>query len=219
MYHHISVPSRGADTVRRDLSVSPENFEAQLRYLKQAGYQSITMQDLVYHLTLGWPLPEKPVLLTFDDGYRDVYTQAFPLLQKYGFLATVFLVTAPIDQENPDYLSWDQVTEMSRAGIEFGAHTYTHPDLRDKPVDYIIWQVVGSQEAIAARIGQPVRYFSYPSGAYDQTVVDVLRSAHFWAAVTTNTRVWHTSDGLFELGRIRIRGSDSLARFQEKLER
>ncbi len=218
MYHHIATPPPGADAIRRDLSVSPARFEEQLRYLKGAGYTSITLRDLIYHMALGWPLPERPVILTFDDGYRDAYTFAYPLLKKYGFVGTFFLVTAPIDQENPEYLAWEHVVRMHEGGMEFGAHSYTHPDLRGKTVDYIVWQVVGSKEAIEARIGEPVRFFAYPSGLYDQLVVDVLRSAHFWGAVLTHNTDPIRSDNLFCIPRIRIRGSDTLDSFIRKVE-
>lgn len=218
MYHHIATPPPDADAVRRDLSVSPARFEEQLRYLREAGYTSITLRDLVYHLALGWPLPERPIILTFDDGYRDAYTYAYPLLKKYGFVGTFFLVTAPIDQGNPEYVSWAQVVRMHEGGMEFGAHTYTHPDLRGKTVDYIVWQVVGSKEAIEARIGEPVRFFAYPSGRYDRLVVDVLRSAHFWGAVTTHNSSAVRSDNLFRIPRIRIRASDTLQSFIRKVE-
>ena len=80
MYHHIADPPPDADPIRRDLSVSPQAFEAQLRYLVRAGYQPITLRDLIYHLTLGAPLPEKPIILTFDDGYEDNYTNAYRYL-------------------------------------------------------------------------------------------------------------------------------------------
>lgn len=218
MYHHIATPTPGADAIRRDLSVSPARFEEQLRYLKGAGYTSITLRDLVYHMALGQPLPERPVILTFDDGYRDAYTFAYPLLKKYGFVGTFFLITAPIDQEHPEYLAWEHVVRMHEGGMEFGAHTYTHPDLRGKTVDYIVWQVVGSKEAIEARIGEPVRFFAYPSGLYDQQVVDVLRSAHFWGAVLTHNSDPIRSDNLFCIPRIRIRGSDTLDAFARKVE-
>lgn len=218
MYHHIATPPPDANAIRRDLSVSPARFEEQLRYLKGAGYTSITLKDLVYHMALGWPLPERPVILTFDDGYRDAYTFAYPLLKKYGFVGAFFLVTAPIDQENPEYLAWEHVVRMYEGGMEFGAHSYTHPDLRGKSVDYIVWQVVGSKEAIEARIGEPVRFFAYPSGLYDQLVVDVLRSAHFWGAVLTQDSNPVRSDSLFYIPRIRIRGSDTLPSFIRKVE-
>ena len=106
---------------------------------------------------------------------------------------------------------------MSAAGIEFEAHTYTHPDLRNKSVDYIVWQVIGSKEAIEERTGKTVRFLSYPSGYYDQRVVDVLRSAHFWGAVAIEVGTHQFSDQTFRLRRIRVRGGDDLSRFVEKL--
>lgn len=217
MYHYISVPPPDADVYRRDLSVSPAGLEQQLRYLADNGYSAITLKDLVYHLTLGYPLPEKPVILTFDDGYRDNFFHAYRLLRRFNFTATFFLVTSFIDENRPEHLTWGQVRVMHQGGMEFGSHTFTHPDLRGQSVDYLVWQIVGSQEAIAERIGEPVRFFAYPAGYYDQQVIDVLRSAGFWAAVTTQQGAEHTTDGLFELERIRVRGDDTLEQFVAKL--
>jgi len=217
MYHYVSEPPPDADTYRRDLSVTPENFEQQLRYLTDNGYTTITLKDLVYHLTLGDPLPERPVILTFDDGYRDNFLHAYRLLRRYNHVGTFFVVTGFIDENRPEYLTWGQVRVMQRGGMDFGSHSYTHPDLRDQTIDYLVWQIVGSQEAIAARIDEPVRFFSYPAGSYDQQVIDVLRSAGFWAAVTTQQGNWHTSDHMFELKRIRVRGDDSWEQFVAKL--
>lgn len=188
-----------------------------MRYLVRTGYRPITLRDLVYHLTLGAPLPEKPIVLTFDDGYEDNYTNAYPLLKKYGFVGTFFIVTEPVDSERAGYMSWAQIEIMSTNGMEIGAHSYTHPDLRDKPMDYIIWQAVAPKEAIEARIQQPVRFFSYPSGRYDEQVVNVLRSANFWGAVTIETGTYQSSQRPFELRRIRVRGSDTLNMFAQKL--
>jgi peptidoglycan/xylan/chitin deacetylase (PgdA/CDA1 family) len=217
MYHHIAVPPPDADDVRRDLSVTPQDFEEQLRYLKKAGYHPITLRDLIYYLTIGQRLPRKPIILTFDDGYLDNYIHAYPLLRKYGFVGTFFLVTAPIDEGHEEYLSWDQVKEMSVDGMEFEPHTYTHPDLRGQPVDYVVWQIMASKEAIEERTGKTARFFAYPSGKYDQQVVDVLRSAYFWGAVTMNQGDWQLSEEPFELKRIRTRGDDTLEDFIIKL--
>jgi peptidoglycan/xylan/chitin deacetylase (PgdA/CDA1 family) len=213
MYHYISEPPPDADIYRRDLSVSPDNFEAQLAWLKDEGYQSITLTDLVYHLRLGWPLPDKPVILTFDDGYRDNYTNAFPLLKKYGFVSTFFLVTAPIDNGDPAYLSWNMVRRMHRAGMDFQPHSYRHFDLRDKPLDFVVFEIVAAKEAVEARTGETARFFAYPAGGYDEQTVAVLRSAYFWGAVVTSQGVDHSSDGLFELLRLRVRGEHTLEDF------
>jgi len=213
MYHYISEPPAGADIYRRDLSVSPANFEAQLAWLRNQGYEGITLTDLVYHLALGWPLPEKPVILTFDDGYRDNYTHAFPLLKKYGYPGTFFLITRAIDYGDPVYLSWDMVKEMHGAGMDFQPHGYRHRDLHGKDVDFLVYEIVGSKEAVEARTGETAHFFSYPSGRYDQQTVAVLQSAFFWGAVITEQGTTHTSDDLFELNRVRMRGDHSLQDF------
>lgn len=218
MYHYISQPPADADIYRLDLSVTPTNFELQVAWLRSQGYESITLQDLVYHLTLGWQLPDKPVIFTFDDGYRDNYVNAFPVLKKYGYVGTFFLVTQPIDNGDPAYLSWDMVKEMHQAGMDFQPHGYRHFDLRGKNVDLLVYEIVGAKEAIEARTGQTSRFFSYPSGSYDDQTVAVLRSAYFWGAVVTQQGDTHTSDHLFELSRVRVRGEHTLGDFIELLD-
>ncbi|MBC7241338.1 MAG: polysaccharide deacetylase family protein [Anaerolineae bacterium] len=218
MYHHIADPPAGAKAVERDLSVSPARFEEQLRHLRDAGYQSISTVDLVYHLTLGTSLPAKPVIITFDDGYRDIYTNAFPLLRAYGFTATVYVITDFVDRGLTPYLTWPQIEEMYAAGIEFGAHSRDHPDLRRRSYDFLVWQILGPKQTLEAHLPAPVRTFSYPSGGYDQHVIDVLRSAHYWCAVTAEQGATHSSDGLFTLSRIRVRRADTLETFRKKLE-
>jgi peptidoglycan/xylan/chitin deacetylase (PgdA/CDA1 family) len=218
MYHYVSEPPADADIYRRDLSVTPTNFEAQLAWLQSHGYESITLTDLVYHLARGWPLPDKPVILTFDDGYRDNYTNAFPLLQEYGYTGIFFLVTGPIDFENPDYLTWDMVEEMHRAGMDFQPHSYRHLDLRGAGTDFLVFEILAPKEAIQARTGETPRFYAYPSGRYDDRTIAVLKSANYWAAVITEQGATHTSDGLFELDRVRVRGRHSLEDFENLMD-
>ncbi len=207
MYHYVSIPPAGADSVRRDLSVTPQRFEEQLLYLREAGYTCITLYDLALALQIGQPLPAKPVVITFDDGYRDNYTQAFPLLRQYGFAATFFLITKPIDEGQADYVTWEQVIEMDAAGMNMEAHGYTHSDLRGRDVDYLVWQVLGAKEAIEARTHKPVRFFAYPSGKYDEQTMRVLHSANYWGAVTITNGITQRSERVFQLDRVRVRGS------------
>lgn len=217
MYHHVSDPDPTADAIRRDLSVSPENFEAQLRYLIERGFEPVTLESLVTYLQLGHPLPENPVILTFDDGFKDQYTNAYPLLRKYGFEGTFFVITRFADEERPEYLSWSEIERLHADGMEIGSHSYTHPSLAGKSFDYVVWQVLGSREAIEARTQEPVRFFSYPSGQYDQLTIDVLRSAGYWGAVTVESGSTQTSDRPFEFKRIRVRGSYDLGDFDHWL--
>ncbi len=214
MYHHVAAPPPDADAIRRDLSVSPQAFEEQLRYLVGAGYQPITLRQLAMHLQTGRPpLPKKPVVLTFDDGYRDNYTHAYPLLKEYGFVATFFILSGPIDFGDKEYMTWEQIELMSADGMEIGDHSYSHPDLAGQPLDFITWQILAPKEAIEAHTGQEVRSFCYPAGSYDQTVIEVLKATHFWGAVTTQVGVRQSSEQLFELKRVRVHSDYSLAQF------
>jgi len=213
MYHHVAVPPPDSDAIYRDLSVSPTNFEGQLRYLIENGYQPITLSDLIMHLQVGQPLASKPVVLTFDDGFRDQYTNAYPLLKRYGFVATFFIITGFVDEGRDEYMSWAEIELLHANGMEIGSHSYTHPGLRGKSFDYIVWQVLGSKEAIEARTHEAVRFFSYPSGQYDQRVIDVLRSAGYWGAVTVEAGSLQSSQHPFELRRIRVRGGYLLRHF------
>ncbi|MFQ5594419.1 MAG: polysaccharide deacetylase family protein [Anaerolineae bacterium] len=206
MYHYISELPLGADEIRIGLSVTPADFEAHLQYLKENGYHTISLHQLLLNLTRGEPLPANPIILTFDDGYRDNYENAFPLLQKYGFTATFFLITNFIDEERPAYVTWDQVKRLAQAGNEIGAHTRDHPDLRGKDIDFLVWQILGSKEAIQNGAGITPRFFSYPSGKYDGNVIAVLASAHYWGAVTVKQGIHQSSETTFELQRIRIDG-------------
>lgn len=207
MYHYISEPPPDADKYRVDLSVPPAQFEAHLQMLQAQGYITISSQDLVYYLTRGVPLPPHPVWLTFDDGYLDNYTNAFPLLQKYGMRGSFFIITDFVTAERPGYMTWPQLQEMVAAGMEIGSHSRDHPDLSGRTIDYLVWQALGSQEAIVAHLGITPRAVAYPAGRYDEQTIAVFRSAHFWAGLTTHQGDEHTTDGLFELKRIRVRGS------------
>jgi peptidoglycan/xylan/chitin deacetylase (PgdA/CDA1 family) len=217
MYHYISDAPNGADRVRRDLSLSGADFELQLRYLANEGYHSVSLQDLVMHIQRGAALPERPIVLTFDDGYKDAYTVAFPLLKKYGFTGTFFVFTKPVDEENRDYLSWREIELMSAAGMEFGSHSYSHPDLKGKPVKFTAREIVDSRGQIEAHINRPVRFFCYPSGSYDKKVARAVKDAGYWGAVTIRQGIDHSADNLLELTRIRVRGGDGLERFDALL--
>jgi len=218
MYHYISPLPSDADRYRLDLTVLPENFEAQLQYLSEAGYHAITLSDLYLHFTQGYPLPEKPIVLTFDDGYADAYEIAFPLLLEYGFTGTFFVLATPPHFEAPGYMTWSQMKEMSDAGMEIQAHGRDHIDMRGLSNDYLVYQILGIQEAIHTHTGELPRFFCYPSGRYDDSVITVLKSAGYWGAVTTEWGQTHTLDNFFVMSRLRISGHDTLGSYIAKLE-
>ena len=218
MYHYVSPLPPNPDDYRLDLTVVPEDFVTQLQYLAEAKYHTITLSDLYLHLTQGYPLPEKPIVLTFDDGYADAYDVVFPLLLDYDMTGTFFVLATPTHFEAPEYMTWDQMKKMSDAGMEIQSHGRDHVDLRGRSNDYLIYQILGIQEAIRDHTGQLPRFFCYPSGQYDDNVIAVLKSAGYWGAVTTAWGKTHTAEGIFVMSRVRIRGNDTLGSFISKLE-
>ncbi len=213
MYHYISTPPADADIYRQDLSVTPTRFHAQMAYLAAHGYHVISLYDLNLALRWGAPLPPNPVILTFDDGYRDAYTEAFPILQEFGYTATFFVITTRLDEGHPAYLSWSQAQEMIRAGMSIESHTKDHVDLRSRDQSFLAYQVLGSIESIEAHTGRRPQFFCFPAGHWDEGVLDVVRASGLWAAVTTEGGVDHTTDENLLLPRVRISGDTDLATF------
>ncbi len=215
MYHYVSEPPEDADAYRLDLSVPPELFAAQLDRILAEGYTTISLEQLLRHLVQGAPLPEKPVIITLDDGYRDNYENAFPLLRERGMTAAFFIVTDFIDEGRPEYLTWDMVREMRDAGMTIGSHGRNHVSLKEQDTDYLIWQALGSLETIQYELGERPWFVAYPGGEYDQATIDIFKSANYWAGLTTIQGATHRSDDLFQLRRVRVRGTttpDDLAR-------
>ncbi len=215
MYHYLSTPPANADIYRRDLSVPPELFGAHLDRLQAEGYTTIRLYDLVAYLQQGTPLPPKPVILTFDDGYRDNYENAFPLLRARQMTATFFVVMEFINQERPEYLTWAMVREMYAGGMSIEVHGVDHTTLRKRSRADLEFQALRSYETLQNLLGVRPRFLSYPAGEYDANTIAAFQAAGYWAAVTTVQGATHHSEQLFELRRVRIRNTttaDELAR-------
>ncbi|MFZ4847922.1 MAG: polysaccharide deacetylase family protein, partial [Caldilinea sp.] len=207
MYHYLSQPPPDADIYRQDLSVPPDLFAAHLDRLVAAGYTTVTLTQVVDALQRGTPLPERPVVITFDDGYRDNYENAFPLLRERGMQATVFVVTDFMDEERPAYLTWAMAREMVQAGLSIESHGRNHVSLAGQEDDYLVWQALGSLETIEYELGIRPRFISYPAGEYDARTIAVFASAHYWAGLTTRQGSTLDNSALFELPRIRVRNT------------
>jgi peptidoglycan/xylan/chitin deacetylase (PgdA/CDA1 family) len=214
MYHYISVPPEDADVYRVDLSVTPEHFREQMDWLHASGYQTISLYDLIYALNIGWPhLPDRPIILTFDDGYLDNYQNAFPVLQEYGYTGTFFILTDVTDRGDPNYMTWDMYREMAAAGMDIEVHGREHVEMSGRDRDWLIYHLLGAAQTIEGNLSYQPRLLSYPSGKYDDLVIDMAREMGYWGAVTTINGTEQTKDGLFELRRLRIRGEWSLETF------
>lgn len=187
-YHQVE------DNANNPLALSVENFEKQMAYLSEKGYTAITADQLFAYLYQKGSLPPKPVLITFDDGYGGIYTNAYPIMKKYGFTAIIFLITDFVGRDSW-YINWEQVKELQQAGFQFGSHTLSHGSLAEASPEEVRNQLVKSKEGIEWRLETPVRYLAYPGGYYNQQVKDAVRQAGYQAAFTVDFgRVSRASD-------------------------
>lgn len=213
MYHYVSDPPAGADEYRVDLSVSPAAFREQMTYLRDNGYTPIDLYALSTAIVGSTELPDKPVIITFDDGYSDNYHNAFPILQEFGFKGTFFVISEFIDRGREGYMDWGMIEAMARAGQRIESHSRTHPNLTEKDHAGLIWEILGAQETIAAHIGYRPRYFCYPGGDYNEATIQLLRELDYWGALTTASGSWHGFNNRFEWERLRLHNFTTMADF------
>ncbi len=217
MYHHIRVNPRPQDPLWASLNVTPEQLESQLIYLLRNGYHVITLDDLYDALNSGKTLPARPIVLTFDDGYRNFYDNAYPLLKKYNMKAIEFVITAVEDV--PAYLTWGEISEMDRSGlIEFGAHTRRHPNLPDLTTNSINYEITQSKADLESHLGKTVNWFAYPYGSYNSYIVSETQKAGYKAAVTTNYSAVQNKDKMYLLPRIMVDGRFTLDEFARRIQ-
>jgi peptidoglycan/xylan/chitin deacetylase (PgdA/CDA1 family) len=181
MYHRIAVRAVGLP----GLTVSPAAFAAEMRWLHRAGYHAITQRELYEALRFGLPLPARPVLITFDDGYRDVLWNAAPLLRRLRMPATEYVITARVGGGDPSFLSWPELRRLERLGFDIGSHTVDHRDLTLLSPARARAELVESRRALQRHLGASVRWLSYPLGRVDPQVVRLARRAGYLLAVTT----------------------------------
>lgn len=216
LYHHVG-PSRPGTFP--ELTVSPTRFARHVDWLARRGYVGIRPSDWLAWCQEGKALPPRPVLLTFDDAYADLAEYALPLLRRYGFGAAVFVVTGCIGDENRWdqakgsqrhlLMTADQLQEWARGGMEFGAHSRTHPDLTTLSRRQLEDEVRGSRDDLAAVTGLPVSSFAYPYGRVNEAVRACARSV-FDCAYTCREGVNTDADDPYELLRSMVRPTDSV---------
>jgi peptidoglycan/xylan/chitin deacetylase (PgdA/CDA1 family) len=202
MYHVIA---SGQGQAQSGLYVPPALFAGTVRRLAAAGFHGVTLQQVWNAWHDGGPLPRKPVVVSFDDGYPSQYTEAFPVLRSVGWPGVLNLEVATLHSG----FHASQVRGLIAAGWEIDAHTMTHPDLTTVGAARLRYEVAGSRDWIRQHFHVPVRFFCYPSGRYDATVMKAVSRAHFLAATTTQAGVSTRATPVFQLPRIRVLPSDS----------
>lgn len=195
MYHHVGDKPGW-------LYVGKDTFASQMDYLQQKGYSAVTLLEVMENLQTGKLLPAKPIVLTFDDGYRDFYENAYPVLRTRGFKATVFAISQHVG--GSEYLSWEQLREMQSSGlITIGDHTLSHPSLPVLSEEKVRNEILAAQNILQANLGITINLFAYPYGGFNGEAEKILREGGFVAAVTTR-RGLACAKLPYELPRIRI---------------
>jgi peptidoglycan/xylan/chitin deacetylase (PgdA/CDA1 family) len=225
MYH--SVSTSGPSALAR-CRVAPAAFEEHLQYLRESGFRSVTLQEWCLAMEARRPLSGRAVIITFDDGYRDFLTEAWPLLARYGFSATVFLVAGKVGGTNEwdrqygeeiPLLAWDEIRGLQREGIEFGAHSMTHRALTILSIEEIVHEVLRSRTTLERNLDTHIRSFAYPYGASDGAIHHLVGACGYTFGLTTRPGPSRLYDSQLALPRIEIEGDDGLQGFASKLTR
>ena len=230
MYHGISNHAEpGAPSLAYyKTNTSPEIFRRHIDYLAENGFRTLALADLIEQLRRNAPLPAKSVVITFDDGLRNFQTEAFPILRKHGFTATMFVPTGFIRTprksfKNQECLTWEEVRELRKAGMEFGSHTVTHPRLVELAWKDIRHELRASREDLEQRLGEPVTIFSHPfafpeaDSGYVSGFREALVETGYACCVTTRLGRVKIGDDLFSLKRLPANTMDDPSFFGAKL--
>ena len=210
MYHVIANPPATAQLPQ--LFVDPDTFRAQMKWLNRRGYAAVSMNQ-VYDAWFGdGKLPEKPVVLSFDDGYRGDFVYARPTLRRLRWPGNLNLLVNNLGDE----LSDTMVEQLINDGWELDSHTVSHLDLTTLDGTRLSQEVAGSREILKRRFHQPVNFFCYPAGKFDPATIRAVRSAGYLGA-TTELPGDASRSQMYELHRIRINGSDGVSGLREKL--
>jgi len=207
LYHRIDISPTNSRYY-----VSPEKFEEQMKLLHDWSYTTITTTMLIQAITQGRELPPRPFLITIDDGNLDNYTNAFPIMQKYGFTGVLYLVGNYIGAQ--DYMNVEQILEMYNAGWDVGSHSMNHLDLTKLDSDALHSEIIGSREFLEQKLGIPIPTFAYPFGFKNETALDYVKFAGYSGAMgasgyTPAQGPWN----LYYLQRVEIKGSEDAKTF------
>ena len=202
MYH--AVGSRVIES--KALNISSDTFARQMRFLKVQRYNVLPLEELAELIKDKKRLPPRALAITFDDGEKTVYTNAFPILKKYNFPATLFIIVREVDRPQGDRLNWEEIKEMQDSGlISIGSHCIgPDPLVNMKSEELIRNEITGSKQLLEEKLGTPVALFSYPEGFFNDKIRQMVISAGYRGAVAARPDLHSPSDDIFALKRLRI---------------
>lgn len=218
-YHRIDALTPVLAPLTRRLTVAPDVFAAQMRWLKEHGYHAITQLQAFDGLEHGARLPADPVLITFDDGYRDVLGNASPVLTRLGMPATAYVITDRLSGRDPSFLTWGDLRDLERRGIAIGSHTVTHADLASLSDAAALAELRDSRAVLQAHLGHPVQWLAYPHGGISPRIVVLAEEAGYVLAVTEEPGPAQQADEPLLLHRYEILETTGVAGLASMLER
>lgn len=204
MYHYVRTTDEPEDSVGYKLSVSPDKFDEQMKWLTDNGFKTVDFSYFEEPVKLDY----KPIIITFDDGYRDAYTDAYRILRKYNLTATFYIITDVVGY--PYYMTWDMIKEMSNSKMKFGSHSLSHPDLRNVSDADLDSQLRYSKDKLEKELNIKIDNFCYPSGKYDEKTISKLKELGYRNAVTTKTGIANETSNIYEIPRLRIQNNTNI---------
>lgn len=215
-YHYIGNNPNPEDKARDNLSVAPDKFEEQIKYIYENGYQSISFDTLYSALKSGASLPPKSIILTFDDGYMDFYLIAFPILKRYNMYSVSFIPTGLIGTSY--YMNWDQVKELDLTGlVSFQSHSVNHLNLTSLNTEQLMYQLTMSKATLERNLGKTVNTLAYPYGISNYRVWEGARNAGYIGAAGTWFDKTQSEGVILYMPRIKVAGGADLKSFILKL--
>lgn len=205
MYHHVKDHQTDDDDIEKGLSIPLEQFSKQMIYLHENNYQTISLDDLFMDDN------ENNIVLTFDDGYHDIYENAFPIMKKYNYTGTIFIITNYIGEDR--YLDLNEIRELKQAGWQIESHTLSHPNLANISQEEEKNQISESKRIIEESVGNVVTFLSYPAGKYDDETIELTKKAGYRGAVTTNEGNSNNIEDIYKLNRERVSGYSEIGDF------
>ncbi|WP_051541768.1 polysaccharide deacetylase family protein [Clostridium lundense] len=210
MYHSIAYEKGN------ELRIPKEKFREQMCFLKEKGYTTLTLNELHEFFVNNSPVPEKSVVLTFDDGYVDNYTNAYPILKEFGFNAVVFVITNNIDNRK-GYLTSNQIIELANNGIEVQSHTVDHEKLATLTYNKQLETLKNSKFFLENILGRKISYIAYPYGNWNENTIKAIKETDYKMAFTTNGTWSDKSDGIYTLDRVYISANFDINEFHRRL--
>ncbi len=212
MYHYIRpAPSIYLDRLGYRLTVTPDDFRGQMDWLSVNGYHPVDFNDLRAYFGGLTSLPSKPLVITLDDGYSDLYTTAYPILKSFRFKAVAYIVTSFVGQSR--YVTSEQIVEMDQNGIQIASHTIDHANIGGASLGSATYQLTTSKAWLQHLIGHSVVDFAYPSGKFSSSAVYALQATGYDTAVTELPGTVHSRADRYTWTRIRVGGGESLSDF------